>query len=152
MDLEKLKVRVLALVPEAELEENKQFLTFSIPAVKLYATAKRLKEDEDTAFDFLFCQSGTDMGKYLMVVYHLESTKLKHELVLKVKTEDRDHPAFDTVCDLWKTAEFHEREIYDMLGIHFNNHPDMRRIFLDENWVGYPLRKDYSDEVNIVEL
>jgi NADH:ubiquinone oxidoreductase subunit C len=86
------------------------------------------------------------------VVYHLRSTKLGHELVLKVKTEDRENPSFDTVCDIWRTAEFHEREIFDLLGIRFNNHPDLRRMFLDENWVGYPLRKDYSDEVNIVEL
>ena len=152
MDPEKLKERILTLVPEAEVEENKQFLTFFIPAGKLHETAVRLKEDEDTAFDFLFCQSGTDMVKNLMVVYHLRSTKLEHELVLKVKTEDRGNPCFDTVCDIWRTAEFHEREIYDMLGIRFNNHPDMRRIFLDENWVGYPLRKDYTDEVNIVEF
>ena len=152
MDLEKLKERVLTLVPEAELEESKQFLTFFIPAGKLHTMALRLKEDEDTAFDYLFCQSGTDMGKYLMVVYHLESTKLGHMVVLKVKTEDRQNPVFDTVCDIWRTAEFHEREIFDLLGIRFNNHPDLRRIFLDENWVGYPLRKDYSDEVNIVEL
>ena len=152
MDPEKLKERVLTLVPEAELEANKQFLTFFIPAAKLHATAVRLKEDADTAFDFLFCQSGTDMVKHLMVVYHLRSTNLGHELVLKVKTEDRETPSFDSVCDIWATAEFHEREIYDMLGIRFNNHPDMRRIFLDENWVGYPLRKDYTDEVNIVEF
>ncbi len=152
MDPEKLKERVLTLVPEAELEENKQFLTFFIPAGKLHATATRLKEDEDTAFDFLFCQSGTDMVKHLMVVYHLRSTKLEHELGLKVKTEDREKPSFDTVCDIWRTAEFHEREIYDMVGIRFNNHPDLRRLFLDENWVGYPLRKDYTEEVNSVEF
>ena len=152
MDLEKLKERVLTLVPEAELEENKLFLSFIIPAGKLHATAMRLKEDEDTAFDYLFCQSGTDMGKYLMVVYHLESTKLHHVVVLKVKTEDRQNPVFDTVCDIWRTAEFHEREIFDLLGIRFHNHPDLRRIFLDENWVGHPLRKDYQDEVNIVDL
>ena len=65
MDLEKLKERVLTLVPEAEFEENKQFLTFFVPAGKLHATAMRLKEDEDTAFDYLFCQSGTDMRSFL---------------------------------------------------------------------------------------
>ena len=142
----------MSLVPEAVQEENKQFLTFFIPAERLHQTAVRLKEDADTAFDYLFCQSGTDMVKHLMVVYHMKSVTHGHELVLKVKTEDRETPAFDTVCDIWRTAEFHEREIYDMLGIRFNNHPDMRRIFLDESWVGYPLRKDYTDEVNIVEI
>ena len=152
MDLEKLKERLVNLVPEAEFEENKQFLTAFIPAGKLHATALNLKDSEDTAFDYLFCETGVDMTRSLMVVYHLNSTKHKHSIVLKVKTEDRVNPAFDTVCDIWRTAEFLEREIYDLLGIKFNNHPDLRRIFLDENWKGYPFRKDYKDEVNIVEL
>jgi NADH-quinone oxidoreductase subunit C len=152
MDPEKLKERVLALVPEAEFEENKQFLTFFVPAGKLHSVALQLKETADLAFDYLFCQTGTDMVKYLMVTYHLESTKFGHSLVFKVKTEDREHPEVETVCDIWRTAEFHEREIYDLLGIRFTNHPDLRRLFLDENWVGHPLRKDYQDEVNIVEL
>jgi len=86
------------------------------------------------------------------VVYHLNSTQHKHYIVLKVKTDDRVNPNFDTVCDIWRTAEFHERETYDMFGIRFNNHPDLRRIFLEEDWKGYPLRKDYVDEVNIVEF
>jgi NADH-quinone oxidoreductase subunit C len=152
MDIKKLKERVLTLVPEAQLVENKQFPVFIIPADKLHSTAISLKDGEDTAFDYLFCESGVDMVQYLMVVYHLESTKHGHTLVLKVKTEDRENPVMDTVSDIWRTAEFHEREIFDLLGIRFANHQDMRRIFLDENWVGYPLRKDYSDEVNIVEL
>ena len=152
MDLEKLKERVLTLIPEAGLEESKQFPTFIIPAEKLHNAAISLKNGEDTAFDYLFCQTGVDMIKYLMVVYHLESTKYGHAIVLKVKTEDRENPVFDTVSDIWRTAEFHEREIYDLMGIRFANHPDMRRIFLDESWVGHPLRKDYIDEVNIVEL
>jgi NADH-quinone oxidoreductase subunit C len=152
MEIEKLKEKIVALVPEAEFEENKQFLTAFVPADKMHITGLALRDGEDTAFDFLYCLSGVDMTKYLMVVYHLRSTKHNHSLVLKVKTEDRVNPAFDTVCDIWRTAEFHEREVYDLLGITFNNHPDLRRIFLDESWQGYPLRKDYKDEVNIVEL
>ena len=92
------------------------------------------------------------MGKELVVVYHLASTLHKHEIVLKVKSDDRENPAVDTVCDLYHGAEFFEREVYDLFGIRFNGHPDMRRIFLDENWQGHPLRKDYIDEINIVEL
>ncbi|MEI6853121.1 MAG: NADH-quinone oxidoreductase subunit C, partial [Bacteroidota bacterium] len=74
-----------------------------------------------------------------------------HSLVLKVRTADRDNPTFDTVSDIWQTAEYHEREIFDLFGIKFNNHPDLRRIFLDEKWEGFPLRKDYKDEINIIE-
>jgi NADH/F420H2 dehydrogenase subunit C len=152
MDNETLKARILELVPDAQLEENKQYPTFVIPAGKLHEFAANLKKTPDLAFDYLFCQSGVDYGKHLAVVYHLSSTQHKHSAVIKVKTDDRANPAFDTVCDIWRTAEFHEREIYDMFGIRFNNHPDMRRIFLDEEWKGYPLRKDYVDEVNIVEF
>lgn len=152
MDTSALKDRILGLVPDAELVENKQFLTFVIPAGKMHDLALKLKNEADLAFDFLFCQSGVDMIKNLQVVYHLESTTHKHQLELKVQTEERENPTFDTVCDIWKTAEFHEREIYDLLGITFSNHPDMRRLFLDEDWKGHPLRKDYVDEVNIVEL
>ncbi len=152
MDREKLKEKILLLAPEAEAEENAQFPVFFIPSAQIHSVAKQLREGEETQFDYLFCLTGVDMVKYLGVVYHLRSTRFGHELVLKVKTEDRVNPAFDTVSDIWKGADFLEREVYDLLGIRFNNHPDLRRIFLDENWVGYPLRKDYTDEVNIIEL
>jgi NADH-quinone oxidoreductase subunit C len=152
MNPENLKERILSLAPESEFEENKQFLTAIIPAGKLHAVAQKLKDDNDTSLDYLFCLTGVDMTKYLMVVYHLSSTQHKHSLVLKVKSDNRENPVIDSVCDIWRTAEFLEREVYDLLGIRFNNHPDLRRIFLDENWKGYPLRKDYKDEVNIVEL
>lgn len=152
MDNEKLTERIRILVPEAQLEENKQFLTFVIPADKFHDMAVNLKNSEDTAFDYLFCLTGVDIVKYLMVVYHLSSTKHGHSIELKVRTEDRENPVFDTVSDIWLAAELYEREVFDLFGIRFNNHPDLRRIFLDENWKGYPFRKDYVDEVNIVDL
>ena len=152
MDIEKLKEKIVSLVPDAEFEENKQFLTVIIPSEKINSVAKTLKEGADTAFDYLFNLTGVDMIKYLMVVYHLNSTKHGHSVVLKAKTSDRENPVIDTVTDVWRAAGFYEREVYDLLGIRFNNHPDMRRIFLEESWIGHPLRKDYKDEVNIVEL
>ena len=66
-------------------------------------------------------------------------------------TSNRENPEFDTVSDLWITAEWHEREAYDLLGIRFKNHPDMRRILMDEQFQGYPLRKDFVDEINLIE-
>jgi NADH/F420H2 dehydrogenase subunit C len=152
MDQATLKERILELVPDAEFQENKQFLTFIIPAEKMHDLAVSLKVTDNLAFDYLFCLTGVDMVKYLEVVYHLESTRNKHQLVLKVRTTDRENGAVDTVCDVWRTAEFHEREVYDLLGIRFTKHPDLRRLFLEEGWKGHPLRKDYVDEVNIVEL
>ena len=152
MDPDKLKERIQSLAPGAEFEDNKQFLTAFIPSASLHTLAQNLRDAGDTAFDYLFCLTGVDMTKCLAVVYHLNSTKYQHSVVLKVKIEDRVNPSVDTVCDIWRGAEFLEREVFDLLGISFNNHPDLRRIFLDENWKGFPLRKDYKDEVNIVEL
>ena len=147
-----MKERILGLVPDAEYQENKQFLIFIIPPAKMHELALKLKFEADLAFDFLFCLTGVDMVKFLEVVYHLESTAHQHQVVLKVRTEDRLNGSVDSVCDIWRTAEFLEREVYDLLGIRFNNHPDLRRIFLEEGWNGHPLRKDYVDEINIVEL
>ena len=93
-----------------------------------------LKEDITLAFDYLVCVTGVDYPDHMQVVYHLESTLHKHFLVVKANTEDRETPVVDTVSDIWPTAEFHEREDYDLLGIHFNNHPDLRRMFLDDTW------------------
>jgi NADH:ubiquinone oxidoreductase subunit C len=152
MDNEKLKERILSLAPEAQLEENKQFVSFVVSAFNFHSLVENLKNAEDTGMDFLFCLSGVDLGKELMVVYHLSSIKHGHEIVLKVKTADRENPTVDTISDLYKSADFHEREVYDLFGIRFTNHSDMRRIFLDENWKGYPCRKDYVDEINIIEL
>ena len=99
----------------------------------------------------LFCITGIDWGEELGVIYHLESTEFKHAMVVKVKTEDRENPTLDSVCDIWRTAEFHEMEVYDFFGIKFNNHPNLKRFFLTPDWVGWPLRKDYVDEANMID-
>ena len=134
---------------EFELKEGNQFTEVTLSSSKLYSLASLLREHPDARFDFLFCLSGIDYGNDLGVVYHLRSTLHGHSIVLKVRTSDRVDPRFDSVSGIWKTAEFYEREVYDLLGIKFNNHPDLRRLFLDYTW-GYPLRKDYVDDINIV--
>jgi len=138
--------------PEEVEGEETQFLTLSVNPSKLHELAKQLKEDSDTSFDYMFCQTGIDWLENMEVVYHLRSTSHGHEVVVRAQITDRENPTVDSVYDLWKTADFHEREIFDLLGIKFNNHPDLRRIFLDDDWEGFPLRKDYVDEINIVEL
>jgi NADH-quinone oxidoreductase subunit C len=152
MDREKLKEKIQGLVPEIQPEESKEFAVVVVPAEKLRTLVTALRNDPELEFDFLVSLTGVDWGKELGVVYHFESTQHKHMVVVKVKTADRENPVFDAVCDIWRTAEFHEREVYDLMGIRFNGHPDLRKIFLDENWVGHPFRKDYVDDVNIVEL
>jgi NADH-quinone oxidoreductase subunit C len=149
MDKIQLGELIKSLDTELEIKEGKQFLEVTVPPSKLYILAKKLREREDTQFDFLFCLSGVDYGQDLGVVYHLRSTKFEHVVVLKSRTSDREHPQLDSVADIWKTADFHEREVFDLLGIKFANHPDLRRLFLDNSW-GFPLRKDYVDDINIV--
>lgn len=131
-------------------EEASQFLNVQVPSENLYDLMTKLKSNEETSFDYLFCLSGVDWGAELGVVYHLESTKYRHSIVVKVKNADRENPTLDSVCDIWRTAEFHEREVFDYFGIKFNNHPNLKRLFLTDEWSGYPLRKDYVDEINMV--
>jgi NADH-quinone oxidoreductase subunit C len=149
MDKIQLAEFINTLEPEVEIKDGKQYLEINVPAAKLYSLAKQLRESGESQFDFLFCLSGVDYGQDLGIVYHLRSTVFDHSIVLKTRTSDREHPQFDSVSDIWKTADFHEREAFDLLGIRFTNHPDLRRLFLDSSW-GYPLRKDYKDDINIV--
>jgi NADH-quinone oxidoreductase subunit C len=149
MDKTQLGEFIKSFDRDLEIKEGKQYIEVTVPASKLYLLAKQLRDKNEAQFDFLFCLSGVDYGQDLGVVYHLRSTIFDHVVVLKTRTSDREHPQFDSVSDIWKTADFHEREAFDLLGIRFNNHPDLRRLFLDNSW-GYPLRKDYVDDINIV--
>jgi len=149
MDNTRLSELISSFDKEIEIKEGKQFLEISVPASNLHWLANQLKDNENTCFDFLFCLSGVDYGNDLGVVYHIRSTKYNHSVVIKTRTSDRNDPTIDSVTDIWKTAEFHEREVFDLLGIKFRNHPDLRRLFLSRSW-GYPLRKDYVDDINIV--
>ena len=112
---------------------------------------EELRDNKNTWFDFLSCLSGVDFGindGRFGIVYHLASIPHKQQLVLKtIKQHDRnsdDLPSFYSVSNVWRTAEWHEREAFDLLGIHFEGHPDLRRILLPDDWEGYPLRKDYE--------
>jgi NADH-quinone oxidoreductase subunit C len=134
---------------DLDVKEGIQFVEVTVSPSKLHLLAKKLRETEQTQFDFLVCISGVDYGQDLGVVYHLRSTKFDHMVVLKTRTSDRINPELDSVADIWATADFLEREVYDLLGIKFTNHPDLRRLFLDSSW-GFPLRKDYVDDINIV--
>ena len=131
-------------------EEASEFLNVIVPKEELYAICEQLKTNIDLKFDYLFCLTGIDWGEELGVIYHLESTTFRHNIVVKIKTADRENPIVDTVSDIWYTAEFHEMEVFDFFGIKFNNHPNLKRLFLPADWEGYPLRKDYVDEVNMV--
>ncbi len=111
-----------------------------------------LRDHPDTWFDFLSCLTGVDYGveeKKFGVIYHLSSIIKNHQIVLKVSLENyrslTNLPIFKSVSEVWKTAEWHEREAFDMVGIYFENHPDLRRILMPDDWQGFPLRKDYQN-------
>jgi NADH-quinone oxidoreductase subunit C len=110
-----------------------------------------LRNNSKTYFDFLSCITGVDYGVEagrFGVVYHLASIPYKTQLTLKIsKKNDREEnnlPSFPSVTSVYRTADWHEREAYDMVGIFFEGHPDLRRILLPDDWEGFPLRKDYK--------
>ncbi len=121
-----------------------------VDAKELHSTLAKLKEE---GYIFLENLTGVDWGEEGMgVVYslsHGETFEMKH---IKAVAENKEEPYLDTVCDLWEIANFYEREVYDFYGIKFLNHPDMRRIFLREDWVGHPFRKDDKPEEHNEEI
>ncbi len=103
-----------------------------------------ISEDPDLKFDYLMSLSGMDYNDgNLGVVYHLFSMAKRHRMVIKAKVP-KDNPQIPSVERVWKSANWHEREAYDLFGIVFQDHPDLRRILLPDDWEGYPLRKDYK--------
>jgi NADH-quinone oxidoreductase subunit C len=117
-----------------------------VAAAAIHEVGMYLRHDPDLLFDSLMCLSGVDYGpekNTLGVVYHLHSTSHRHKMTLKVDVP-REDGVVPTVCDIWGTAEWHEREAYDLFGMRFDHHPDHRRILLPDDWEGYPLRKDYQ--------
>jgi NADH-quinone oxidoreductase subunit C len=151
MDNSQLTEKICALAEGITASEGKQFIEFVVPVEQMHSLGEKLKDDPSLAFDFLFCLTAVDHKDFFTVVYHLDSTKYRHRIVLKTNITDRSNPLAASVSDIWRTAEFHEREVFDLFGIRFSNHPDLRRLFLDDDY-GFPLRKDFVDEINIVEL
>jgi NADH-quinone oxidoreductase subunit C len=111
-----------------------------------------LRNNPATYFDFLSSLTGVDYGtetNRFGVVYHLASIPYQIQLTLKISKENsrelNDLPSFPSVVSVYRTADWHERETYDLVGIFFEGHPDLRRILLPDDWDGYPLRKDYKN-------
>lgn len=127
--------------PEAVFDE--QDTTFAtVPDQKWHEVAAALKT---AGYDWLAAVVGEDWGDSLGCVYYLKSTADYSMVSVKVATDDRENPMLHSVSDLWKVAQVEEREVYDFYGIKFINHPDMRRLFLRNDWEGFPLRKDYDE-------
>jgi NADH-quinone oxidoreductase subunit C len=107
-----------------------------------------LFQNENVYFDMLSCITGIDNGPEagtMEIAYNLYSIPFNHHLMLKIKLQ-REKPDVESISHIWKTADWHEREIFDMYGISFKNHPDLRRILMPADWTGHPLRKDYKHQ------
>ena len=109
----------------------------------LLAAAAFLKDAPELDFAYLNYITAVDYYEYLEVVYQLTSLEHNHSLVLKTRCYERENPVLPSVVSLWQGADLQEREIYDLMGIRFEGHPNMKRIFLWEGFQGHPLRKDY---------
>ena len=149
---EELKTKISELLPSATFEEGSEWLNVIIDPKEWKSFAQQLRFTSGLDFDFLFCVTCIDWKTHLTMVYHLDSTKHRHNIVVKVKL-DRSKPEIETVSDIWRTAEFHEREQFEMFGVNFLNHPDLRLLILPDGWEGkFPMRKDYEDPVNMIKL
>jgi len=123
-----------------------------IDADRIADVCLELRNNPETYFDFLSSLSGVDYGVEVGkfgVVYHLASIPYKTQLTLKISKENNrdlaDLPSFPSIVSVYRSADWHEREAYDMLGIFFEGHPDLRRILMPDDWEGFPLRKDYKN-------
>lgn len=152
MTNEELKATITELLPQASFDEAGQWLTINVEPADWRPFAEQLRQVESLLFDFVFCLTCIDWKTHLTMVYHLDSTKFRHNIVVKSKLPVVD-PAIETISDIWQTANFHEREVYEMFGVNFINHPDLRLLILPDGWEGKnPLLKNFEDPINMIRL
>jgi NADH:ubiquinone oxidoreductase subunit C len=133
-------------------EPGTEWLQVTVQSQQWLPLANTLRYKVDMDFDFLFCVTCIDWKTHLAMVYHLRSTTSKLHLVVKA-TLNPLNPEIDSVTSIWKTADFHEREVYEMFGVNFKGHPDLRLLILPDGWEGRnPLRKDFEDPINMIRL
>ena len=128
-------------LPEAVVEVSDRVVL--VKSDTILEIAKFLKSSPELDFDYLTHITAVDYYDYFEVVYQLTSMKHNHSLVLKTRCYDRDKAVIPSVVSLWRGADFQEREIYDLMGIRFEGHPNLKRIVLWQGFEGHPLRKDY---------
>jgi NADH-quinone oxidoreductase subunit C len=129
-----------------EVVEFRGDTTVEVKPERIVEICTALRDGLDTGFKYLSMIAGMDYSPAsprFGVVYNLYSHKHHNRITLKTRLADDLAPAIDSVAKVWSTASWHEREAYDMMGIRFNGHPDLRRILMPEDWVGHPQRKDY---------
>ncbi len=145
-----IQEKITQLCPQATIDTTGEFPLVTVPDAQWHDLACALKTQ--LHYDVLSAVVGMDWTEVLGCVYYLTNSSTHELLHVKVTTADRENPRLHSVVDLWPVANFQEREVYDFYGIVFIGHPDMRRMFLRNDWVGYPLRKDYDPASNPLRL
>jgi NADH-quinone oxidoreductase subunit C len=138
---EEVAQRIGEQLPGAVVEYSETSVLVNSESV--FEVCRFLNQTAGFDFDYLTNLSGVDYLDYLEVVYHLVSMKHNHSVVLKTRCYDRESPTVPSVTPIWAGADFQEREVYDLLGISFEGHYNMKRIFLWEGFQGHPLRRDF---------
>jgi len=133
--------QIVERFPEVVSEASDQAVV--VKSESLFEVTEYLKSNPGFDFDYLNYIAAVDYYDYFELVYQLTSREHNHSLILKTRCYDRDKPIVPSVVSLWRGADFQEREIYDLMGITFEGHPNLKRIVLWEGFEGYPLRKDY---------
>ena len=146
-----IKDKILKIVPEVTFTEQGDTVAV-VPLASFRKLAEALRHDPKDAMDFMRDIVGMDWGETLGALYYLESTTSNRRITLRTETDNRENPVIPSVCDLWATAQIKEREAHDFFGIIFTGNPDQRRLFLREDWVGYPFRKDYDMKSNPLNM
>jgi NADH-quinone oxidoreductase subunit C len=114
-----------------------------VDSESLYKVAEYLKNSDEFEFDYLANLTAVDYMDYFEIIYNLVSLKNNHSLVLKTRCYARENPTVPSVVNLWRTADYQERETFDLFGITFAGHPNLKRLFMWEGFEGHPLRRDY---------
>ena len=152
MNTEELKAKITELLATATFDETGEWLNISVEPKDWLSLAQQLRHEASLQFDYLFCLTCIDWKTHLTMVYHLSSTNFRHNIVVKAVLAN-DNPEIETVSLIWQTANFLEREVYEMFGVNFLNHPDLRLLILPDGWEGKnPMRKDFEDPVNMIKL
>ena len=133
--------RINAELPGSVVESRNGDVRIELASIQ--NVARFLKDTEGLEFSFLSSITAVDYVEHFELVYHLTSLKFNQSIVLKANCYGRDEPTVPSVCVVWRGAEFQEREVWDLFGIRFEGHPNLKRILLWEGFPGHPLRKDY---------
>ena len=150
MTNEEIKEYISSIATAATFDETGEWLNVIVESAQLKPTMAALRTGK-MQMNYLFCLTCVDFKTHLTMVYHLSATTHRQSIVIKANL-NRELAVIETVCDIWRTAEFLEREVFEMFGVDFTNHPDLRKLILEDDFKGYPLRKDFEDPINMIKL